>query len=163
MNKMIEKIDDFLYNLSPIIWKIIHHIFNFNGHKNKIKRCFQRIFRGWDDSEIWSLDDTFYKWLLPRLKRFRELNICYPGDEKYPTFESWDNELNDRIIELDLIIKYSYKEFDFPFKQFLDEEYLKSFSNYEHFDKHHLNKLSYDCLRNNWNNWFANNINNLWW
>lgn len=163
MNNIFEKVDDFIYKLSPTLWNLIYHIFNFGGHKARIKRFFQRIIRGWDDSDTYSLDDTFYKWLLPRLKRFKELNICYPIDEKYPTFESWDDELNDRIIELDLIIKYSYKEFNFPFRRFLDDDYLKSFSNYKSFDKSQLNSLSYECMRTDFNKWFANNINNLWW
>lgn len=163
MNKMIEKFDDFLYNISPSLWRFVYKLFNFQGHKARIKRFFQRIIRGWDDSDTYSLDDTFYKWLLPRLKRFKELNICFPGDEKYPTFETWDDELYDRIIELDLIIKYTGKEFSFPFRRFLDDDYLKSFSNYKSFDKSQLNSLSYECMRKDFNKWFAEYVNDLWW
>lgn len=33
----------------------------------------QRIERGFDDSETWSLDGTFSKFMLPRLERYREI------------------------------------------------------------------------------------------
>lgn len=68
------------------------------------KRFFQRIFRGWDDSETWNLDTSLYKWLLPRLKRFKELNNGWP-DSKYDTFEDWNNELDKRIKQLEYIVE----------------------------------------------------------
>ena len=33
----------------------------------------QRIERGFDDSETWSLDGTFSEFMLPRLERYREI------------------------------------------------------------------------------------------
>jgi hypothetical protein len=33
----------------------------------------QRMTRGWDDSETWSLDHTFQEWIVPRLERYSEL------------------------------------------------------------------------------------------
>lgn len=80
--------------------------------KRKIKFFFQRVIRGWDDSETWSLDYEFYKWLLPRLKRFEELTIAYPGTEKYPTLESWKKEIKNRCRQLELLIKDDWKCFD---------------------------------------------------
>lgn len=131
--------------------------------KRRIKFLFQRLLRGFDDSETWSLDYTFYNWLLPRLKRFEELNICYPDNEKYSTFESWDNTLKEKITELEYIIDYSYREWDFPERKYLDEEYLKSFEDWESYDDGHKNCLAYQCLKNNFNKWFSENINQLWW
>lgn len=55
----------------------------------------QRIKRGFDDSETWSLYTTISKFILPRLKRFKEINIAYPGNL---TSEEWDNTL-DKIIK----------------------------------------------------------------
>lgn len=34
----------------------------------------QRRTRGWDDSDTWNLDSTIAEFVLPRLRRFRELN-----------------------------------------------------------------------------------------
>lgn len=41
--------------------------------KRAIKYWWQRQTRGFDDSETWSLDWTFYIWMLPRLKRYFEV------------------------------------------------------------------------------------------
>ena len=62
--------------------------------KRSIRFFFQRIFRGWDDSETWSLDYPIAKFILPRLKRFKELNDAFPLDT---TPESWDEELDEMI------------------------------------------------------------------
>lgn len=43
----------------------------------------QRIERGFDDSETWSLDMTIAKFILPRLIRLKELkqqNLLHPGE-----------------------------------------------------------------------------------
>lgn len=53
-----------------------------------IKFFFQRVFRGWDDSETWDFEESFLKWALPRLKRVRKISIAYPKDF---TEDSWDN------------------------------------------------------------------------
>lgn len=70
-----------------------------------VKFLYQRLARGWDDSATWSLDDHLAKLILPRLKRFKELNKhAYPG--KFPgidrpdtveTFEEW-HEVLDKMI-----------------------------------------------------------------
>lgn len=80
--------------------------------KRSIRFFFQRLFRGWDDSETWSLDYQFYKWLLPRLKRFRELTFAYPGTDEYPTLESWQKELDKRCKQLELLIYDDWKCYD---------------------------------------------------
>ena len=36
----------------------------------------QRKERGFDDTETWCLDSTITSFVLPRLERFKELNIC---------------------------------------------------------------------------------------
>ena len=54
----------------------------------------QRIERGFDDSETWSLTDTISNFIIPRLKRFKEINggiLCEM------TSEEW-NLILDKII-----------------------------------------------------------------
>lgn len=41
--------------------------------KRSCRFFWQRITRGWDDSETWSLDYSLSKLILPRLVRFKEL------------------------------------------------------------------------------------------
>ena len=48
-----------------------------------IKFLWQRLTRGWDDSDLWSLDFAIIKFTYPRLKAFRELPPC--GVPMHPT------------------------------------------------------------------------------
>jgi len=59
----------------------------------------QRITRGWDDSDTWELDFTIAKFVLPRLKRFKELNLLYPPET---TEEQWDKDLDDIIFAMEV-------------------------------------------------------------
>ena len=55
----------------------------------------QRKARGWDSTECWNLDTTIAKFILPRLKEFREIHCGHPsrlGDE-----DKW-NEILDKMI-----------------------------------------------------------------
>ncbi len=63
----------------------------------------QRISRGFDDSETWSLDGTIASFILPRLKRYKEINIAYPATDGM-TFKKW-NEIVDEIIKTFEFIK----------------------------------------------------------
>lgn len=99
-----------------------------------IKYFFQRLVRGWDDRETWNLDFEFYKWLYPRLVRFKKISLTVPPNK---TAKEWDIELNTI---LDLIELY-----------LLDEESFFS-------DKREVENAK------KWvNHWFFNNFNYLKW
>lgn len=69
--------------------------------KRAIRFFWQRHTRGWDDSDTWSLDWTLAHWLLPRLKRFKELNDGFP----HPfTEEEWDGVLDKMIKAFEIIV-----------------------------------------------------------
>lgn len=68
----------------------------------------QRLERGFDDTEVWNLDYTFAKFVLPRLKRFKEVNQGYPATM---TYEEWD-ECLDRMIYAFENIDYDDKSYD---------------------------------------------------
>lgn len=67
--------------------------------KRSIKHWFQRRIRGFDDSETWSLDLRIAKFVLPRLKRFKEISITNPMDL---TEEEWDNILDEIIYAMEI-------------------------------------------------------------
>jgi hypothetical protein len=46
--------------------------FEWRNLKQQIKFFGQRLFRGWDDSDTWSLDYSLAKQILPRLERLRQ-------------------------------------------------------------------------------------------
>ncbi len=66
------------------------------------KYCRQRIERGFDDSETWNLDVTIANFIIPRLERFIEVNICYPPDMEK---DGWDKKLNIMLEAFKLIVR----------------------------------------------------------
>lgn len=82
---------------------------------NRFKYLFQRLYRGFDDRDTWSLDYSLYRWLLPRLKRFKEVNNGF-YDKEYDSFEDYQNELQKRIDQLEFILN-SEREDDLFFQE----------------------------------------------
>ena len=97
---------------------------------NTFKWLFQRLYRGFDDRQTWSLDWSLYVWLLPRLKRFKELNNGY-NDLKYESFEEYQNELQKRIEQLEFIIDCERE----------DEFYFQERTNFNEWLMSNLNEL----------------------
>jgi hypothetical protein len=96
-----------------------------------VKLLYQRVTRGWDDSVTWSLDIHLAGLILPRLKRFRELNVHgYPNGF---TPESWHATLDKMIFAFE----YTIDE-DRMFGKFDEAEYerakegLRLFGEYFH-------------------------------
>jgi hypothetical protein len=63
-------------------------------HRRTLTFFFQRLTRGWDDSDLWSLDQTLSKLILPRLKLFRDNLHGYPVGM---TMEEWEQKLDEMI------------------------------------------------------------------
>ena len=59
----------------------------------------QRLERGFDETELWNLDTTILKFILPRLKAFKETNYGYPGD--FNNIEEWTECLEKMIKSID--------------------------------------------------------------
>lgn len=79
--------------MKNLFWKV-KMWFKWKFLKQHVRYFFQRRFRGWDDSETWCLDQSIAKFILPRLKRFKELNNGYPGDLDE---EGWNQALDKMI------------------------------------------------------------------
>ncbi|MCK5612441.1 hypothetical protein KAR91_61785 [Candidatus Pacearchaeota archaeon] len=73
-----------------------------------VRFWWQRRTRGWDDSDTWSLDDSLTTWLLPRLKRFKEVNNAYPS--RITDEHEWDAILNRMIESLEWYSNHHYGE-----------------------------------------------------
>ena len=131
---------------------------NFYLIKRGIKFFFQRMFRGWDDSETWSLDREFHKWILPRLKRFGELTCAYPDNKKYPTLEKWQEEIQKRVKQLEIIIKEDDTNFD-------DWSYIpkKKLNELDKSDIIKINIIAFCYMYNDFHKWFAKEVGWLWW
>lgn len=66
----------------------------------KYKR--QRIERGFDDTELWGLDRTIAKYVLPRLIEFKKVTNGYPPN--FDSFEEWIAVIDKMIYSFDHIV-----------------------------------------------------------
>jgi hypothetical protein len=91
---------------------------NFSQSEPKDKRWEeykeQRHQRGFDDTELWNFDATIAKFLLPRLKRFKEITIGIPFE--FSSIEEWYNELDKIITAFQLIVDDDVFEVDSKLK-----------------------------------------------
>ena len=116
------KLDDAFDEISYIFNKIIN-AFKFTSMKRYIKFFLQRRIRGFDDSEIWDLDTTFFNWILPRLKRFKRVSDgSHPA---YCTNKDWQKQLNIAIENIEYIL--SHDEFSKEYNK-RREDFLNWFS-----------------------------------
>jgi len=72
-------------------------------YKRFVKWPYQRLTRGFDDRELWSLYNTISEFVLPRLKAYKKTTHFYgypaeleDGNTKNPD-EVWDNMLDEMI------------------------------------------------------------------
>ena len=96
----------------------------------------QRLARGFSDRELWNLDHTMAKFILPRLKAFKDYHRSYPPDL---TPKKWDERLDEMIWafeftvnewewESELIEKTKIKKLESYYKR--REKGLKLFAEY---------------------------------
>ena len=126
--------------------------------KRKIKYFFQRLFRGFDDSVTWDMQDSFHRWLLPRLQRFKEVTCAYPMRCK--SHKHWIYELSDRVAQLDCIVNIN--EFAFQDRSYLPKK------EYERLieigcSSESINASAYEYCVRDFDRWFGKHIGELWW
>lgn len=73
-----------------------------------VKFWWQRRTRGWDDSELWSLDVTLAQHIAPRLRRLKLIQHGYPHDH---TPEQWAEELDQMIAAFEFIGSEAFWDF----------------------------------------------------
>lgn len=89
-------------------------------------------------SDLWSLDITIAKFVLPRLKKFKKENIGYPCIEEMDTPEKWDEALDKMI----LAFEYAANQDDW----WLDDpkyNYIRAESKY---DDEYVTQIRNSCL-----------------
>ena len=90
----------------------------------------QRIERGFDDSETWSLRDTIANFILPRLKAFNEITFSRPADLE--DISEWNDILNK------MCKSFEYVARDKGMFILTDEEYEEYKEGMELFKKYFL-------------------------
>lgn len=69
----------------------------------QMKFYHQRIERGFDETELWNLDATILKFILPRLKEFKETTCGYPNG--FSNLKEWTECIQKMIDSIESIIK----------------------------------------------------------
>lgn len=96
--------------------------------KPKKRRFPSRIYR-----DSWDLDTSFYKWLLPRLKCYREYANGYP-DCWYESFEDFIADIDEKIVWVDFLyrcrssrkdVKITKEEIDVLFDEERNDKYYQ--------------------------------------
>lgn len=114
--------------------------------------------------ETWSLDITLAKYIIPRLKKFKELENGYPGRGEMDTPEKWDKALDKMIQAFEYVIDLDEYWIDDPRYDYTDIMFGK---NKEFYEKIKENKRSEDIRRlaaiNEGLQLFAKYYMSLWW
>lgn len=110
--------------MSPIYW-------SWSSWRRALRFLWQNITQGWNDSDCWGLDYTFALYILPRLKRFKEIAHSHPCDMKP---EEWDAILDKMIKAFELVIEHEFNRYgNISEEQALIEEGLTLFAKwYQH-------------------------------
>ena len=77
--------------------------------KHFIKRIKHIVFDGYDCCEIFNLNHSLSKYILPKLILFKKLNFAYPYGLKP---ETWDKYLDDMIYALEVDSNMEKYEFN---------------------------------------------------
>lgn len=75
--------------------------------ERRIRYGEQRKERGFDDTELWSLDNTIIRFTLPRLKAFRNYTQSFPAGM---TFEEWQGIIDKMIVGMEKYLVDSWDE-----------------------------------------------------
>ena len=114
--------------------------------------------------ETWRLDVNLAKYIIPRLKKFKELNNGYPGISEMDTPEKWDEALDKMIQAFEYVIDLDEYWLDDPRYDYTDIMFGK---NKEFYEKIKENKITEDIRRlaaiNEGLQLFAKYYMSLWW
>lgn len=83
--------------MSKVYW-------SWKNIRGSLRRIWQNITRGWNDSDCWALDKTFARFALPRLKKLKEISKGYPSSIQISEEENFEEgrkiwkEILDKMI-----------------------------------------------------------------
>lgn len=80
------KVKKLIYAATHISLARLYSKIKYATEERQRRFFWQRLTRGWDDSETWSLDQPLAKLIAPRLRRFTELRGGHPSNM---TEEEW--------------------------------------------------------------------------
>ncbi len=93
------KFGDWLLDTMPYGWRIYY---KYHDIKRWCISTYQRMRYGVSNEECWSLDSTFSKFILPRLKHFKKMNRY--GYHPDMTPEEWENVIDELIWTFEYLV-----------------------------------------------------------
>jgi len=90
------------------IWGRLRHL----KHDRRERRFFyQRLEDGFSDDDLWNLDGTIARFVLPRLQRFRDIEAGFPGC--FEEAREWHKILDKMIYAMDHLANGKQYEGDY--------------------------------------------------
>ena len=75
-------------------WKYIRNLpKNIESVIRRFKWAYQRITKGYANCDLWNLDHYLAKLIASAVRELAETGMGFPGDEEFPTEESWEEYL----------------------------------------------------------------------
>jgi len=108
-------------------WSLKEPLFVEKTDKRYARHIAQLKTNGFSDSETWSLDSVICKFILPRLIRFKEVNIGFPGGWEDIDFKKWDAMLDEMIFSFDWSLNSEEDKYD----KLTEEERAKNWKRYD--------------------------------
>lgn len=101
-----------------------------------LKQKWQKLTRGYSDEELWNLDSTICKWILPRLKSFKKQTIGYPHD--FNDIEEWKETIQKMIDAFEIYSTDDLPDYAFSTSS-IEEEGKRMKEGFELFSKYFRN------------------------
>lgn len=135
-----------MYSVS---WYARHPLEFFRDILSEIKWAWQRVFRGWDDRVVWSIDAHLAKYMPQWIERLKEhpgvpVNSItdFTSDEEFEMLLiKWHKELDviiDGFRAADRIINRSYDYRSVTYKALKEEDYQKVIKGLEKFKDYYF-------------------------
>ena len=88
-------------NIPNVCFSIVKELDDDDKRLDEYKS--QRLERGFDNTELWNLDLTLARFLIPRLKVFKEMTISYPAECE--SMDDWYEIIDKIIYSMEMIVK----------------------------------------------------------
>ena len=91
-------------------WSLKKPLYLKKTDKRYARHLKQLKTNGFSDAETWGLDSVIAEFILPRLIRFRELHIDFPGGWEDVTFEKWNSMLDEMIFAFEHMVSDDWQD-----------------------------------------------------
>ena len=106
----------------PIQYKLNKPLYIKKNDKRYKEYTRQLKEHGFSDTETWNLDYLLVSFIIPRLKRFRDITPCYPNDL---TPEKWKKIIDKMIFSFQFVLDEEDLQTRWASSKKIDKDYKK--------------------------------------